>query len=608
MSTFGTNYSTAEIRQAQAVQDAISYYLVDKTMPNYGTLYGDREKRLAIAIVENTSIGGGDGSISDGNKGDVTVSGGGTNWAVNALPQSRITNLVSDLSEKQPALVSSTNIKTVNNQSILGPGNLSVTTVPAGLDTQIQFNNGGVLGASSNLTWNGTDLKVMGKFGLNQATPLARLDIVNSIATQPTLKLTGASGQSANISELYLNDGTLKSWYTNSGNFFVKGKVSIAETLFAVQRASNTTNFLQVVNDAGDSAITTIIDGGSNALSVGGASGIGININNASAVNIHTSGAKGQGTLNIFSRNTFITSYSAANTPLIVGIGTGITQTANLIETRNSSNVAMSVLSKSDGSYTPVTLTDSAATNSSFYYSSTQSRVAYKDGTGNIVIPINKLGDNNVSPLVFKAGGTTTGTAPIKLTTQSAPLVTPEQGAFELVGNSLQFTQLALRRAVAMSQSVRTSSTSITNSTTESASLIDVSHGANYLEIGKCEEIIIRGTIQQANAGGGTLQIRVKYANITIQTIVTVAGNIAATPFILEIAGTCRSTGASGTMQFDSFFRIDGLANNPDASTLVNIDTTTAQNTTVTMQWTVASPNNSCTISQARVLCIDPSK
>ena len=43
------------------------------------------------------------------------------------ISQSKITNLVSDLSSKQSSLISGTNIKTINGQSILGNGNIEIT-------------------------------------------------------------------------------------------------------------------------------------------------------------------------------------------------------------------------------------------------------------------------------------------------------------------------------------------------------------------------------------------------------------------------------------------------------------------------------------------------
>lgn len=215
----------------------------------------------------------------------------------------------------------------------------------------------------------------------------------------------------------------------------------------------------------------------------------------------------------------------------------------------------------------------------------------------------------NAKRLILEAGSTTAGTAPLKLTTQAAGLSSVEQGAFELIGNSLQFTQLAKRRSVSLGQSVLVADFSLTNSVAESSAIITAEHGANYLEAGKCEEIVLRGTIQQAAAGSGQLQIRVKYAGVTIQTIQTNVATVAAgTPMEIRVTATCRSTGGTGTMQINSAMWIEGVASLPDSANLVTIDTTTAQNTTVTAQWTYASTNNVLTIHQGRVLCIDGNK
>ncbi len=212
--------------------------------------------------------------------------------------------------------------------------------------------------------------------------------------------------------------------------------------------------------------------------------------------------------------------------------------------------------------------------------------------------------------LQIKAGGIAAGTAPFKLTTQVAPLTMPEQGAMELVGNSLQFSQLVKRRGVAMSQGVLIADDIVGSSTSESAPILTAEHGANYLEVGKCEEIVLRGVIQQTSSGSGKLDVRIKYAGITLQTISTKTSTTiaAGTPFEIRVSATCRSTGASGTMQFNSVLWIDNIANSPDSTTLATINTTTAQNTTVTLQWTVANANNTITVNQGRVLCIEPNR
>lgn len=214
-----------------------------------------------------------------------------------------------------------------------------------------------------------------------------------------------------------------------------------------------------------------------------------------------------------------------------------------------------------------------------------------------------------LAQLVLAAGSTGAGTAPLKLTTQASGLASVEQGAFELIGNSLQFTQLLKRRGVTMGQDVITSTTTLANSVTESAAIITSSHGANYLEVGKMEEIVLVGVLGQTAAGAGQLKVRVKYAGATILTVQTAVGTIAAaTPFEFKAHTTCRSTGASGSMQINGHLWIDGVANVPDSRATITIDTTTAQDTTITLQWTTANASNTVSVDQGRVLCVETNR
>ena len=59
---------------------------------------------------------------------------------------------------KQAALVSGTNIKTINGSTILGSGDLTVSAAAGGSNTQIQYNSSGSLAGSANLTFDGTTI------------------------------------------------------------------------------------------------------------------------------------------------------------------------------------------------------------------------------------------------------------------------------------------------------------------------------------------------------------------------------------------------------------------------------------------------------------------
>lgn len=67
----------------------------------------------------------------------------------------------------QATLVSATNIKTVNGNSLLGSGDLAVSASPGGSDTQVQYNSSGAFAGSANLTFNGTNLTCGGTITAN---------------------------------------------------------------------------------------------------------------------------------------------------------------------------------------------------------------------------------------------------------------------------------------------------------------------------------------------------------------------------------------------------------------------------------------------------------
>ena len=84
---------------------------------------------LATKLDKNTNITGATKTkITYNNYGIIT---GGADLVEADLPnisQTKITNLVSDLSSKQSSLISGTNIKTINGRSVLGSGDIEITS------------------------------------------------------------------------------------------------------------------------------------------------------------------------------------------------------------------------------------------------------------------------------------------------------------------------------------------------------------------------------------------------------------------------------------------------------------------------------------------------
>ena len=195
---------------------------------------------------------------------------------------------------------------------------------------------------------------------------------------------------------------------------------------------------------------------------------------------------------------------------------------------------------------------------------------------------------------------------PLKLPSVPAGVAPVEQGLFELIGNSLQFTNLAKRRSVIQAATVLTSGISVTNTTAET-SLISSQYGANYLEPGKCEELILRGIIGKGN--NEVLTLYVKYAGVSVITLpIDSAAITAGTAVDIRMIATCRTVGVAGTMQVNVNAHMDGRSNPPDTRALVTINTTAAASLELTAKWGAALPTNTLTIDHGRVLCIDTAR
>jgi hypothetical protein len=218
------------------------------------------------------------------------------------------------------------------------------------------------------------------------------------------------------------------------------------------------------------------------------------------------------------------------------------------------------------------------------------------------------IGSVSTTPLALlhlAAGGIGANGSPFKLTTQAAGLTTPEQGVMELINNTLSFTNLAVRRSVVQGQSVRTATATVANTTTETE-VFSCSQGANYLTAGKQIEVSLQGLYTSiSGAGANTLTVRIKYAGVTLVTLVTSEANN--TDQVVDIIAkfTCRTSGGGGTGQIYGKCDINNVLTDPSQIASFALDTTTAQNLTITVQWSDASASNDIRITQGRAICVD---
>lgn len=249
----------------------------------------------------NTGGGGGGGALPpDGNYGDVTVSGAGSIWDVNALPESRITNLVADLAALAAGIasrvpltraVNATAPLTVNggasatlaadvtlaiNTSGLVPGTRTLTTTaPLTIDggasadlsanRTIAINTGGLVPSTRTMTGT-TPIQINGS---NAAQDLSA-NQTYSILPFTTL-LAGVANASGNAANVLRGDNT---WSTivqltaalNQFTTLLQGVTSASGSAANFLRGDNTWSTVAQVT-AGLNQFTTVLQGMASASS-----------------------------------------------------------------------------------------------------------------------------------------------------------------------------------------------------------------------------------------------------------------------------------------------------------------------------------------------------
>jgi len=163
--------------------------------------------------LDQTGAGGG-GGISDGDKGDITVSGSGATWTIDSdvVTYAKIQNVsaTSRLLGRSTAGAGNIEELTIGSGLSLTAGQLTATgaVTPAGVSGSVQINDGaGALGAVTNFKWDSanTELDVPGDISLDDGgtftttvqtvTATANRTISFPDATGTVALVAGSSGQ-----------------------------------------------------------------------------------------------------------------------------------------------------------------------------------------------------------------------------------------------------------------------------------------------------------------------------------------------------------------------------------------------------------------------------
>jgi hypothetical protein len=204
------------------------------------------------------------------------------------------------------------------------------------------------------------------------------------------------------------------------------------------------------------------------------------------------------------------------------------------------------------------------------------------------------IGTTDPDSLLHLAAGTAT-VAPLKFTTGTC-LSTPEAGAMEYCGTRLEFTPQNDRRSVDLSDGAVTADTTVADTTTETT-IYTQAISADELYEGLMVHAKIIGHYDTSSASD-FFTARLKVGGTTIETLVSSAANITDGYFDIEFNFTVRSTGSTGSIIASAKGNFDGENVQTASQSADTIDTTTAEDITVTIQWDAADAGNSLTITQ----------
>jgi hypothetical protein len=155
----------------------------------------------------------------------------------------------STFNNKQAALVSGTNIKTINGSSVLGSGDLTVSGTPAGSTGYVQFNSSGAFNADADLFWDNTNKRL----GIGTTTPGTHIDVHSGADNIASFNRTGSGNSYAQFALAGTNKWRI-GYLNSSGDFIIYDvtntttRVAFTNTGIINFQGGNFQNFSATVN------------------------------------------------------------------------------------------------------------------------------------------------------------------------------------------------------------------------------------------------------------------------------------------------------------------------------------------------------------------------
>lgn len=212
--------------------------------------------------------------------------------------------------------------------------------------------------------------------------------------------------------------------------------------------------------------------------------------------------------------------------------------------------------------------------------------------TGNLIYG-NNITDATPYALAGGSYKTFESASPIRLFSTTL-LGSPTAGTFEFSNDRMYLTNVATQRAIDRTGDVKTTTTTVTN-TTDETTIFTGTIAANSLKAGNVLKLYVDGYITEASAADNCT-IRIYFGAQEMLSIVSPSTGIADSCWHGKGVATLRSVGATGSMAWH--FDLETEADKAVDCSVDTVDTTNANDITVTAQWNNAKDTNIFTCQQ----------